>query len=202
MNERIVFTNPDGSVDVLTPADDYLNEINASILGKVTRETLQSEGESDTDFHNRSSSAISDALWDMPKFLDFIQNKDVPAGATNARQITVAELPEDRLFRGAWDDSNPESFIGVDLTKAKLIAHNVRRTDREDKMEPLDREGGFASTSATRKSEIATEKQDILDANAMVQTDIESCADEVAIRTILVGGVSVALLVRAGMKQD
>jgi len=119
-------------------------------------------------------------------------DKVVPANATNVREISDADLPEDSVFRYAWDDSNPESFIGIDLPKAKLIAHDIRRVDRENKLVPLDREEGYATTTSTRKSEIVTEKNAILDANATVQTDIDNAANETALRTVLTNAGIVA----------
>ena len=141
MNERIVFTNPDGSCGVLIPT------------GEISIEKVMA--------------------------------KDVPAGATNARQITIAELPADRLFRGAWDDSNPENFIGTNLVKAQAIAHEMRRADRETKLTPLDKEVTFAGTTSSRKTAINTERNSILSDNATVQTDIDAANDETALRTVL-----------------
>jgi hypothetical protein len=94
LNERIVFTNIDGSVGVLIPT------------GEVP--------------------------------IDVVMAKDVPAGATNVRQITTAELPQDRLFRGAWDDSNHEEFFGINLVKTQAITHAMRRADREIQFKPYD----------------------------------------------------------------
>lgn len=141
MNDRIVFTNPDGSAGVLIPT------------GEISIEAVMA--------------------------------KDVPAGAINARQITTAELPQDRLFRGAWDDSNPEDFIGTNLVKAQAMAHDMRRIDRETKLEPLDKEVTFVSTSSSRKTSINVERNAILDANAVIQTDIDAANDEAALRAVL-----------------
>ena len=112
--------------------------------------------------------------------------KDVPAGATNIRQITVTELPQDRLFRSAWDDSNPEDFIGTSLVKAKLIAHVMRQEDREFKLLPLDNEERYTSTSNARKNEIVVEKNNILAANSILQTDIDSALNESELRSVLI----------------
>ena len=120
---------------------------------------------------------------DIP--INEVMAKDVPAGATNAREITIAELPQDRMFRGAWDDSNPENFIGTNLAKAQAIAHGMRRDDRESKLAPLDKEQGYASTNQARKDTILIEKMDILDSNALAQIDIDAASDETVLRSIL-----------------
>ena len=117
--------------------------------------------------------------------IDEVMKKDIPIDATKVRQITIAELPQDRLFRNAWDDSNLEDFIGLNLDKAKVIAHDMRRGDRETQLTPLDREEGFVTTTETRKTEIITEKQTILDVNAAMQTDIDGVSDETALRAVM-----------------
>ena len=104
---------------------------------------------------------------------------------TNVRQITIAELPQDRLFRGAWDDSNPENHIGIDLAKAQAIAHDMRRADRETKLAPLDKEIAFVSITSSRKTAINTERNTILADNAIVQIDIDAAADEAELRIVL-----------------
>lgn len=137
MNERIVFTNPDGSVGVLIP----------------TGEIPVSE----------------------------VMVKDVPAGATNVRQITTAELPQDRLFRNAWDDSNPENFIGTNLTKAKEIAHEMRRTKRTEQFAPLD----IKATIPAEATAAEAARQVIRDADAQTQTNIDAAADETVLRSVI-----------------
>jgi len=141
MNERIVFTNLDGSCGVLIPS------------GEVS--------------------------------IEKVMEKDVPVDATNVRQITINELPQDRLFRDAWDDTNPEDFIGVNLTKAKAIVHKMRRTDRETKLSPLDKEESYATTLQNRKESILTEKQLILTANAVVQESINTISSEEELRVLI-----------------
>lgn len=77
MDERIVFTKPDGSVGVEIPTGEVpITEIMAQVQSRP--------------------------------------------GLTNIRQIDKSQLP-DRDFRNAWDDSNPEKFVGINLAKAKNI---------------------------------------------------------------------------------
>jgi len=114
-------------------------------------------------------------------------SKVVPQNAINLREIYDTDEPEDEIFRAAWDDSNQESFIGLNIPKAKLIAHDLRRIEREKKLAPLDKEEIFVTTATTRKAEIATEKTAILDANALVQTDIDAAANETELRAVLTG---------------
>lgn len=130
---------------------------------------------------------------------DEIMAKDVPNDSTNVRMATIAEVPSDRLFRDAWDDSNPEPVIGVNVAKAKEIAHNVRRMRRQEQLAPLDAEEGFVTTTEQRKATIALEKQAILDANAGVQTAIDAAIDEVATPVVADASAIKSVLSAAGM---
>lgn len=142
MNERIVFTNLDGSCGILIPT------------GEIS--------------------------------IEEVMEKDVPTNAINVRYITTNDLPVDRVFRNAWDDSNPENYIGLDLDKAKLIVHERRRVDREEKLLPLDKEQNYASTSQVRRDAILLEKLDILESNALLQVDIDRSNNESELRNTLI----------------
>jgi len=139
-NQRIVFTNPDGSVGVIIPAPN------------------------------------------CPLSLAEIMQKDVPADATGVRQCTTDDLPANRNYRGAWDDSNEGNTVGINAGKAGDIAHGRRRTKREEQLAPLDKEQNFASVTASRKTAIKEAKLAILGDNADVQTSIEDAvaANDVA----------------------
>ena len=140
-NERIVYTNQDGSVSVVIPS------------GEVPIET--------------------------------IMTKDVPANAINARQITTDELPQDRLFRGAWDDSNPEEFIGINLSKAKEIAHTIRRAKREEEFKPLD-EVIMKQIPGTHTVTAEESRAEIRNRYTQIQNDIDSTTDETSLRSTLI----------------
>jgi hypothetical protein len=110
--------------------------------------------------------------------------KDVPANAINARIIEDTDLPQDRLFRSAWTDSNPESFVGVDLVKAKDVSHVVRRQKRNEEFVPHDEvitkqiPGVDLVAAEAARTTIRT-KYDA------IQLDIDAAADEVALRAVL-----------------
>ena len=88
MENRIIYTNPDGSVAVVVPA-----------------------------VADRDMTELAQAV--------------VPKDAASIRQITTADLPSSRIFRDAWDDTNPEPFVGVNAGKAAIIAHVKRRAKRD-----------------------------------------------------------------------
>lgn len=114
-------------------------------------------------------------------------------GLWSARVIDTSELPGsdpntfDKTFRAAYTDKVPGNQINIDIPKAKEIAHEMRREDRQKKMEPLDKEESFASTSDIRKNEIRSEKRAILDSNAAVQDAIDGSLDEDELRAVLKG---------------
>jgi hypothetical protein len=141
MNDRIVFTKPDGSCGVITPTGE------------------------------------------AP--IDAVMIKDVPSDAINPRQITIAELPQDRLFRSAWDDSNPEDFIGLNLAKAKLMAHEWRREKRAEDFAPYDE---IIAKQIPGQDAVAAEnaRQAIRDADAVTQNNIDNAVDEAELRAELI----------------
>ena len=51
--------------------------------------------------------------------------------------VTADAIPADRTFRGAWVYT-PDG-IEIDLTRAKVIAHDIRRRRRADELAPHDR---------------------------------------------------------------
>lgn len=195
-DKRIVFTSSDGSVGVIIPAPGEIARRTEAVKASLSRlaidtvsalpdleEMPQEEITAAIEAEYNTLLAATDMSED--RFIAEIAAKDTPADAVNPRTITVAELPASRLFRNAWDDSNPEDFVGVNLAKAQEIAHDKRRANRDELMAPLDKEAGFMSTTPARRTAIDDEKQAILDANAGVQTAIDAAADAAELETIL-----------------
>ncbi len=187
MIERIVFTRPDGSVGVITPTGELTVEQTeeADVPRLVTQDitfpddSVLAAGEL-IKLSNFYGLALEHNLSDEEIENGFNQLEVIPS-----RIITTAELPKDRAFRNAWDDSNPEDFIGLNLDKAKEIAHNIRREDRQTKLEPLDKEAVYVGISAERKAENAIQANKILDDNALWQIDIDDAVDETDLRSVL-----------------
>ncbi len=191
MNERIVFTNPNGSVSVLEPTGNLPKEYNMEVAGEDGTVTtsivditavleslnatvdilipidtpeqeyrLNTTGVKDIVANTRielveevmkrlhggvliytgdvlvGGFKVNEIVFTLDEMLDKTITKDIPVDSINIRKITVDELPQDRLFRAAWDDSNLEDFIGVNLPKAKEIAHGLRRSARDVAFEP------------------------------------------------------------------
>ena len=75
--------------------------------------------------------------------------------------------------------------VKIDLPKAKLVAHDIRRADRSKQLEPHD----LAIAAQIPGTDVVAEeaaRQAIRDANAIVQTDIESATDEATLKQVLV----------------
>lgn len=112
--------------------------------------------------------------------IDTLMRKVVPADATGVRKCTTADLP-DRVFREAWDDSNPENFVGVNLVKAKEIAHGKRRAKRAEEFAPHDEV--IAKQIPGKDANAAeTARQAIRDADAITQANIDKAKDEAGLR--------------------
>jgi hypothetical protein len=65
--------------------------------------------------------------------LEQIIQKDIPAGVPY-KIIDASELPQDRTFRDAWEY---EPF-SINFQKAKAIAHDIRRANRDLELAPHD----------------------------------------------------------------
>jgi len=106
-------------------------------------------------------------------------------GLTNARVTEHTNLPAgDKLFRHAWDDSNPEDFVGINMTKAIEITHMKRRAKRAAAFAPYD---DIIAKNIPGQDATAAEaaRQSIRDADAIVQTNIDACVDEAGLRAII-----------------
>lgn len=181
----IIYSLPDNSVvlgNIVHETGEYSYGIRKHIeSGKSEPEALNLAGEQ--------------GLEDLPQGTTFRigDTVNLPGGQEDGRY--------DRLFYNAkvidpitekivtdvygWTDALPGDQIDEDITKSAKIAHVYRRANREKLMAPLDKEEGYASTTPERKAIIAGLKQDILNANAQAQTNIDDAANPTAIREVL-----------------
>jgi hypothetical protein len=107
--------------------------------------------------------------------------KDVP----NAVPFDIVDdtvLKPDRTFRNAWRKGT--GAIDVDMPAARNIAHDRRRIKREELMKPHDDvimkqiPGQNAAAAKAARAKIRTD-------DAVVQSDIDSAADEASLKAIL-----------------
>ena len=75
-------------------------------------------------------------------------------------------------------------MIKIDVTKAKEVAHGIRKADRAKQMEPHDK-AIMMQIPGTPIIEIEAKRQAIRDANAVVQTNIDNAQDEVELKAAI-----------------
>lgn len=110
--------------------------------------------------------------------IEEIADKDVPAGSA-FDIIEAADLPADRLFRGAWEKSGPRVVEGID--KSKEIAHGIRRAKRAAEFAPLDIE----ATVPAKAVQAEAGRQVIRDKYAAIQTEIDAKGSPDELRAIV-----------------
>lgn len=134
--QRIVFSNPDGSIGIITPAP------NARLVSRVGAETLSPPVEAFYFFRQTEWLQEAEAMSYVeyaesePEFIARIMEKDVPKGASVAGVHDASEIPEDRTFRNAWvhDGKKPVVHMG----RAREIHRNHLRKLRAAKFLELD----------------------------------------------------------------
>ena len=151
---RILHSNSAGELKVTIPAPKYMQHL---------RDTANRE--------------VTDA-----EIMAHIAAKDVP----NGRAFEVVEdsdVPSDRTFRNAWehDTSAAPEKVKTNMDKAKLIAHDMRRADRDEAFRPLD----VQATIPAQASAAETARQAIRDADAVKQLDIDAATDEEALKALV-----------------
>lgn len=113
--------------------------------------------------------------------IEEVAAKDVPEGV--AYEIIEDDaIPADRTFRGAWVANG--AAIEVDLSKAKEIAHDVRRAKRAEEFAPLD-EVIAKQIPGNDPAQVEAERQAIRDKYATVQNQIDAAATPEEIKSAL-----------------
>tara|TARA_R100000008_G_scaffold51837_1_gene31255 strand:+ start:3121 stop:3531 length:411 start_codon:yes stop_codon:yes gene_type:complete len=109
--------------------------------------------------------------------------KSVPSG-TNYEVIEDDKIPTDRTFRNAWVKGS--GVVTEDVTKSKVLAHNIRREKRSEEFKPHDNiislniPGQDATAAETARAAIRTKY-------ATMQTNIDNATDIAGIKTALGG---------------
>ena len=110
--------------------------------------------------------------------IEQLAQKDVPAGAS-FKIVDVSEIPSDRLFRDAWVINGEK--VDHDITKAKDIAHAMRRESRAKEFSPFDVE----ATIPSKASAAETARQAVREKYAVMQTVIDSSSSIFEIKAAL-----------------
>lgn len=109
-----------------------------------------------------------------------IANKDAPKDRPHMI-INTDQIKGLPAFRDAWKIEG--NFVVTDLMKAKIIAHENRRRDRDEAFEPLDRQATIPSESeAAEAARVIIRNKD-----AAYQIEIDNAADELALLEVCKG---------------
>jgi len=113
---------------------------------------------------------VSDAVKDVPSTIPY-------------EIVADTDIPSDTTFFEAWehDTSAAPEKVKTNMTKAKVIAHNIRRTSRDNLFKPLD----IKTTIPVQAAQAEIDRQAIRDSDAIVQTDIDAAVDESTLKAIL-----------------
>jgi hypothetical protein len=101
MNQRIIYPNDDGGVAIIIPASDARKQV---LVSEATYETIVIPATEDTP-ETTEERIVSPAVYrdeTDEELVAWIAAKDVPAGKTY-KIVDVADIPEDRTFRNAWE---------------------------------------------------------------------------------------------------
>lgn len=139
---RILHTQADGALAITIPSPQYIEQVLAANPNMNYADVVQ-----------------------------HIADKDCPA---SHEIVDVATVPTDRTFCNAWehDTSAAPEKVKTNLPKAKLIAHEVRRSKRAEAFAPLDTQATIPSQANAAEAA----RQVIRDADVIKQTAIDSAA--------------------------
>jgi len=110
--------------------------------------------------------------------IDQIAEKDVPEGVPFTI-VDVADIPTDRTFRGAWEYAG--NAVATNMTKAREIAHGIRRAARAKEFAPLDVE----ATIPARAAQAEAARQVIREKYEAMQAAIDAASTEQALKAAL-----------------
>lgn len=102
----------------------------------------------------------------------------VPDGVPH---IETDQVLPDKLFREAWEISGRNLVENLD--KAKLMAHDMRRAEREVAMAPYD-DIIVKQVPGTDPVNAEVERAKIRETDAIMQADIDGATDVAALRLI------------------
>lgn len=106
--------------------------------------------------------------------LEQIIQKDVPPN-TQYTVIDDVDLPQERTFRGAWEEDAANASITINIDEAKNITHEIRRKSRAKEFEPYDKiialqiPGNNSADAETQRALIRTKYE-------AIQQDIDSAS--------------------------
>lgn len=102
----------------------------------------------------------------------------------DVRDASSLSLPEDRIFRGAWQFNGPA--VKVDMPLARDIHRDLLRAERGPRLEKLDVEWLRAAETAdvTVQAEVAAQKQALRDVTDDGRIDDAATPEELSALTL------------------
>lgn len=174
--KKIVYTQPDGTVAVCTPAEGARLAHGIKDGGGAVIAVADTPVRVDQFLRRWPVEGVL-AEWaeTEDEFVARIAAKDAPAGATDVQIVDAEAVPTDRTFRNAWKAGNKRVDHNID--KCKTMAHEKRREKRDAEFKPHDEiimkkiPGKDASAAETARAVIRAkydEMQAAIDAAASV----------------------------------
>jgi len=145
--KRIVYTRPDGGVSVLIPSPEFIENYLSANPGRTEADALT-----------------------------YLQGKDVPPDALNARIEDAVNLPPSRAFRNCWRNTvgaGGAERVDVDMPLARAQKMAEIRTERNKRLAETDglilraKETG----QAAQENQLALARQALRDLPATVGLD-------------------------------
>lgn len=132
-----------------------------------------------------NENGVASIVIPSPEFkgtMEELASKVVPQGV-DYEIVNTSDIPTDRTFRNAWkhDKTTAPEKIAVDMVKAKDIAHERRRADRDELFKPLD----VQATIPSQATQAETARQAIRDADAQKQIDIDNASTPDELKVIM-----------------
>lgn len=166
MTKKIAYINPEGTVALVHIVDGELSlqdHIAISVPVELTKDGIVVQGVSEP-FQAKAGDRLDPRLAAMNK----LSYQQVPYAL-----IDEADVPGDRLFRGAW--RLEDGKLVEDTDAAKEVAHDIRRSVREAEFVPLDKEVVIATANPEKLAEAEEARQEVRDKYAAIQAEIDAC---------------------------
>jgi hypothetical protein len=175
MNKVIIYTNEQGTLSVVHPAEQARQEVLVAEAvfedteHEVTTFTQQLDEETGVVTHAPVTKTewrrteISPAVYrdqTDDEFLEWCAQRSVPSGIVYQTTDRSA-IPKDRTFRDAWRAQG--RFVVEDVEKAKEVTKNILRAKRAALLDALDVEFLQALEKGQSTASVVAEKQRLRD---------------------------------------
>jgi len=163
---KIIYSQPNGVLAIVTPTPEAVSYFMAD--------------------RQAGDGTVIPGLATVDEAIIAIAQKDVPAGTT-FEVVADADIPADRTLRDAWehDTTKAKAKVRINMPKAQIIAHGIRRQRRAAAFAPLDTQVTIPAQAVAAEQA----RQVIRDTDAANQLAIDGAANETALKLIIDGMV-------------